>query len=255
MGKDNQFKDRTGEVSYTKYGTQATIVQYVNNKKVLVKFNDDYGYQYYTSYMNFKNGTLTNPYECRNKDGIGFIGVGKYNSNEHKLAYYKWSAIIQRCLKTDYSKESLKSYEDCKICDDWLNFQNFAEWFYENLYECNEPICVDKDILIHGNKIYSSDKCLLVPQRINLLFIKEKGRRGDLVIGAQHHSSGNGYISTLSTLDGNKYLGFFYNEIDAFNTYKIEKEKYIKEVADKYKDKIPDKLYKAMYRYEIKITD
>ena len=35
MGKNNQLKDRTGEVSYTKYGTKATIIQYINNKKVL----------------------------------------------------------------------------------------------------------------------------------------------------------------------------------------------------------------------------
>ena len=55
MGKDNQLKDRTGEVSYTKYGTKATTVQYINNKDVLVEFNDDYRFQYHTTYINFKN--------------------------------------------------------------------------------------------------------------------------------------------------------------------------------------------------------
>ncbi len=255
MGKDNKFKDRTGEVSYTKYGTKATIIKYISTKKVLVEFDDDYKHQYYTSYKNFKGGALTNPYECRNKNGIGFIGVGKYNSKEHKLAYHKWSAIIQRCLKTDYSDESLKSYKDCEVCSEWLNFQNFAKWFYDNYYECDEPLCVDKDILIHGNKLYSSDTCLIVPQRINLLFIKEKGRRGDLPIGVQHCSKRNGYTSMLSTAEGNKYLGLFYNEIDAYKTYKKEKEKYIKQVADEYKEKIPKILYTAMYQYEIKITD
>lgn len=138
-------------MSYSKYGTKTTIIQYENNKKVLVEFDDNYKYQYYTSYMNFKNGKLTNPFECRNENGIGFIGVGKYNSKEHKLAYYKWSSNLQRCLKTDYANESLKSYEGCTICEDWLNFQHFAEWFYENYYDCDEPICVDKDILVHGN--------------------------------------------------------------------------------------------------------
>lgn len=54
MGKDNQLKDRTGEVSYTKYGTKATTVQYINNKDVLVEFNDDYRFQYHTTYINFK---------------------------------------------------------------------------------------------------------------------------------------------------------------------------------------------------------
>ena len=42
---------------------------------------------------------------------------------------------------------------------------------------------------------------------------------------------------------------------EAFKSYKTFKEKYIKQVADEYKDKIPKKLYDAMYRYEVEITD
>ena len=33
------------------------------------------------------------------------------------------------------------------------------------------------------------------------------------------------------------------------------KENYIKQVAEEYKDKIPDKLYEAMYNYKVEITD
>ena len=52
-----------------------------------------------------------------------------------------------------------------------------------------------------------------------------------------------------------KYLGLYNTPEEAFNAYKTFKENYIKQVADKYKDKIPDKLYKAMYNYKVKITD
>lgn len=86
------------------------------------------------------------------------------------------------------------------------------------------PLCVDKDILVHGNKLYSPETCLLVPQRINLLFIKEKGRRGGTLIGAQSHDDGNNYISMLSTLNGYKYLGTFNNEEDAFMAYRLQKK-------------------------------
>ena len=41
----------------------------------------------------------------------------------------------------------------------------------------------------------------------------------------------------------------------AFNAYKEAKEKEIKRVADEYKDKIPQKLYEAMYKYKVEITD
>ena len=42
---------------------------------------------------------------------------------------------------------------------------------------------------------------------------------------------------------------------DAFCFYKQQKEKNIKEMADLYKDKIPLQLYKAMYQYEVEISD
>lgn len=250
----SDFQNRVGEVSYTKNGTKATIIEYVGSKKVLVEFDNKYKYQYWTSYGNFRKGQLTNPYECREKNGLGFIGIGKYNSKEHKVAYAKWRAMLQRCINPMADK-STESYVECEVCDEWMNFQNFAKWYYENEYSCcNEPLCVDKDILIHGNKLYSPDTCILVPQRINLLFIKELKRRGDLPIGVQKHANG-GYTSLLSTHEGKKYLGYFYDSTLAFSTYKKEKEKYIREVADSYKNIIPQNIYEAIVNYRIEITD
>ena len=59
----------------------------------------------------------------------------------------------------------------------------------------------------------------------------------------------------LSTSEGNKYLGLFPNQQEAFYAYKKAKEKYIKEVADLYKNIIPQKVYDAMYSYQVEITD
>ena len=42
---------------------------------------------------------------------------------------------------------------------------------------------------------------------------------------------------------------------EAFQAYKTEKEKYIKEVADKWKNLISDQVYKAMYNYKVEIID
>ena len=54
-----------------------------------------------------------------------------------------------------------------------------------------------------------------------------------------------------------KYLGNFplNRPFQAFYTYKIYKENYIKQVADEYKDLIPKELYDALYRYEVEIND
>ena len=42
---------------------------------------------------------------------------------------------------------------------------------------------------------------------------------------------------------------------EAFQAYKKFKENYIKQVADEYKEYIPQKLYEAMYNYEVEIGD
>lgn len=50
-------------------------------------------------------------------------------------------------------------------------------------------------------------------------------------------------------------LGTFKIPEEAFYKYKEYKERYIKETAEKYKDKIPYSVYEAMMNWQIEITD
>lgn len=50
-------------------------------------------------------------------------------------------------------------------------------------------------------------------------------------------------------------VGVYGTPEQAFQAYKKFKESYIKQVADEYKDKIPEKLYEALYKYEVEIDD
>ena len=63
------------------------------------------------------------------------------------------------------------------------------------------------------------------------------------------------YTTYISKFGKRIHLGSFRTEIEAFNVYKKAKEKYVKEVADLYKQYIPAILYKAMYAFEVKTTD
>ena len=51
------------------------------------------------------------------------------------------------------------------------------------------------------------------------------------------------------------WLGRSHDPMVCFRRYKICKENYIKQVADEYKGRIPDKLYNALYNYEVKIDN
>lgn len=245
--------DRTGEISYTRYGTPAVIIYYKSNKECLIEFQDDFKYKCYVTYCNFKKCSIYNPYD-KSYYGVGCLGVGKYNSKSRAIS--TWCHMLERCYNvSDDIRQA--SYEGCTVCDEWLNFQNFAKWYENNYYECSRKLNLDKDIIIHDNKVYSPNNCLLVPDRINSLFEKSKAIRGDLPIGVSRYWYDNSkYLAILKI--GNrksKTIGIYNTPTDAFNAYKKEKEKFIKIIANDYKNEIPKKTYNILMNYKVLITD
>lgn len=168
--------------------------------------------------------------------------------------------MLNRCY---YEKlhEKRPTYIGCTVSEEWHNFQNFAKWYYENYYEIEgEVMCLDKDILCKGNKIYSLETCVFAPQTINLLFVKKQNVRGESPIGTSSTENGKyrvrcHMINPETSKSKGEYLGVYDTQEKAFEAYKYYKEKNIKEVADYYKDKIPQKLYNGMYAYEVEIDD
>ena len=169
--------------------------------------------------------------------------------------------MLERCYDKKLH-EKRPTYKDCEVSKKWHNFQNFAKWYYNNYYEVDdETMCLDKDILIKGNKIYSPETCIFVPQTINNLFTKRDSKRGDSVIGTCYHKRYKVYeanchlINPKTGKSKNKYLGRYDTELEAFEVYKYYKEKNIKEVADYFKKEIPDELYQSLHDYIVEITD
>ena len=114
---------------------------------------------------------------------------------------------------------------------------------------------LDKDILVKGNKVYSAKNCCFVPKEINKLITKANAIRGKLPIGVRLNKRINNYEAYISKNNRFISLGCFKNYIDAFNAYKIEKENYIKEKANKYKGIIDDIVYNVLINNEVEITD
>ena len=52
-----------------------------------------------------------------------------------------------------------------------------------------------------------------------------------------------------------KYLGRYNTPEQAFLAYKIAKESYIKEVAEKWRDQIDPRVYNTLMNYEVNIDD
>ena len=180
------------------------------------------------------------------------ISKGRTRSDDD---YYIWHGMIQRCYDRKFQDEH-PTYKDCTTCEDWKYFSNFQKWFSEPDNGYKKGYHLDKDILVKGNKIYSPQTCCFVPVEINSLFTKTNKLRGDLPIGVQHYANGR-YRVFLQYRGYPKYLGVFDDKHEAFMVYKKAKEAYIKEMADEYYalGKITQKVYDAMCKYNVEITD
>lgn len=253
-----EFIDRTGETNTNNYGTLMMIIEYNSARDIIVEFQDKYKYRVHTEYRNFKEGCVRNVYD-RTVYDVGMFGEGKYNRIDHLKLYNSWQHMLRRCYDP-YTLNKDMSYIDCFVDEYFHNLQNFGGWYEENYYEVKgELMCLDKDILCKNNKIYSPDTCVFVPERINKLFIRNISQRTDLPIGVQYRKDRNKYIARCNITENGRekriQLGQYKTAKEAFIIYKKFKEGYIKIVADQYRNKIPKKVYEAMYDYTVEWND
>lgn len=247
--------DRTGEEKLNNQGCLMKIIKYNNAQNIVVEFQDKYKYKVNSKYNEFKNGSIKNnfyPSVC----GKGYIGnaVTKINGVKKK-SYEVWHKMLQRCYSEKVHKNR-PTYENCEVCKDWLCYEVFERWFSENYYEIeDETIELDKDWIVKNNKLYSSETCVFSPQRINTLIIKSNSVRGKYPIGVYWHKKEKKFNVSLNINGKNIIVGRFDTPEEAFKYYKEAKENEIKRIAELYKDKIPQRLYEAMYLYQVEITD
>ena len=114
---------------------------------------------------------------------------------------------------------------------------------------------LDKDILFKNNKIYSPQNCIFVPRVINMLFVKSNKIRGVYPIGVSYNKTNNKYVAHCNAQNSTIHLGTYSTSQEAFVVYKKHKEQKIKDIANKFKLKIPKQLYSALVNYEVEITD
>lgn len=183
-------------------------------------------------------------------------GIG-YHGNEYvgcKVEpYLRWRDMVNRCYNAKFHKRQ-PQYKWCTVCEEWLNYSNFKVWYDQNKVPGME-LDLDKDILFKGNKVYSPETAALVPHAINTLFLSGRSSRGVHPIGVYYDNEKSRFRACMSYMGKQFKLGNFTTAEAAFARYKECKERLIKDIAGKHKDKIPYKVYEAMMNWEISITD
>ena len=185
------------------------------------------------------------------------VGVNDYNGNMHgdKRVYYAykiWSAMLRRCYN-DKVKSKEPTYEGCFVCDEWLHFSCFYEWFNAHY---KEGFYIDKDLRVIGNKVYSPETCEFVPRRINNILggrnINHYNTFG-LPVGVTPTTGTNTFSAALSINGKRTHIGVYGTPEEAFAAYKKVREEYIKDVAKEEYDKgnISNEVYQSLMNYKI----
>lgn len=203
-------------------------------------------------YYHLRCGNLTVEGLGRQQEYVPYITL---KSNR---AYHIWNGIYMRCYRQD------NVYGGSYMCDLWLNDKDsFAEWWASEYYECDgESMAVDKDLLFPGNKEYVSDKCCILPQTLNTMLSNcKKHRTGkwrsskmDLPLGVRYDSKMKMYYGEIKPYGHDEVIRLSYwgTPEEAFAEYKRHKQADILVMADKYKNKVPKKVYDALLRFEVK---
>lgn len=262
----NEFREDGSKRLYQKgvnnEGDSMMIVEYNGYDDIVVEFQDENACRVHTQYANFVRGVVKN-YKKPRHGYHGYMGVGKYTS-EHldengkrviHSSYKIWSSMHRRAENYDGDHPS---YEDVTVCEEWWDYQNFAEWYEKNYYEIEgDFLCLDKDIKDPFSRVYSPNTCILLPNVINEIFKKTTAVEDGLPVGVRRRKdlSVERYRTRTKILDENgkpKIVGkTTKTPEEAFEFYKENKEKYIKQMAEKHKDKLTNETYDLLMAYEV----
>lgn len=183
------------------------------------------------------------------------VGVGDYSPVANSDAYETWYNILDRCY-SPFMLAKHPTYKGCTVCEAWMNFQVFAKWYYAN--KKYDGWQIDKDILCKGNRTYSPDTCGFIPEAINKMIIYKKKANG-LPVGVfrkpRYNKRGEltHYDLFSSCKNGNKqvHLGYFDTPEEAHAAYKTYKEQLMRNMAEKYKGQLDERMYNAIKNYQV----
>lgn len=168
--------------------------------------------------------------------------------NRHK-SISVWRGMIERCYNHQ-SQTRHPTYIGCTVAEEWHDYQVFAEWylnhdFYGLGYE------LDKDLLVPNNKVYSPDNCTLVPRDLNSLLLDHRNARGVYPQGVYWNKQAKKYRSQINMSGSRKYLGSFDTINEAYEVYKEAKERYVKNKALEWANRIEWDVFVALMNWEL----
>lgn len=208
-------------------------------------------------YKDLKAGKVTLQELNLEQEYIEYVNKASYH------AYKEYHSIKTRCGDTKENDNIRRCYDDTTMWQGWLdNPKSFMKWYLEHYYEVEgESMQVDKDLFSDGSNMYHPDFCCILPQGLNVLLANRKKhyeegetKENTLPLGVRYNSKTKQYYGeiTFTGTDEPKRLSEWDTPEEAFTEYKVMKQADILIVAAKYKEKIPQYIYKKLLTVEVK---
>lgn len=166
--------------------------------------------------------------------------TGKYKSRQDGKktpAYLTWRGIIYRCKK---------GYYGASVCEEWKDFQNYAEWYYSQKHAGKDGFEIDKDLLGNGSKVYSSGNCCLLPAALNS-FLSSYMRKPVSKYGKGIRKDSANYRVTVELSNRDICLGMYRSLEDAQMEYSHTKRQQLQDLVDKYSSFLGLRELRAIY--------
>lgn len=242
-----------GEVYENNVGLKFVVIEYNGCNDVKVKFVDS-SYTTFSTTNNIRSGSVKDKMSP-SVYGVGVVGVNSISTNQKPhQEYVFWNSMLQRCYDLSYQLKR-PTYIGCTSSDNFKYYPYFKDWCNNQVGFGNKGWCLDKDILVKGNKLYSEDTCCFVPREINSLFALSGNARGLNPIGVQFNLEEGNYSARVSRDGKHCHIGTYETKEDAFLGYKEAKELQIKSVAKRWFGKIDQNVFNALMTYEVGILD
>lgn len=155
------------------------------------QFQDEFGYIGTTTMQNIRKGQVRNPYSRDNMGG--YLGEGPYTDGYQNIKSV-WKNLLIRGTgyRSKYlEKDYLYGYNsNVGICDEWMCFNLFADWYINSLAALNPNFNyqINKDVLFNvyaeqtnGAKYYSPETVELVPADLTDIIMKNPNPNQDVM--------------------------------------------------------------------------
>ena len=189
------------------------------------------------------------PYRTQIKEEVTKDGGKRITKSVFTCKYYTvWTDMLKRCYSKKFL-ESRQSYIGTSVCSEWLSATAFKKWMEQQDWSGK---CLDKDIVVHGSKLYSPETCAFVLKATNSFVTANDASRGEYPIGVYLFKRTCKYLARCQNLftGKNEHLGYFSTPEEAHEAWRKRKHELAQLVAATEADPRVVQALKKRYSFE-----